>query len=494
MKGPGSSLDTKNPERTRDDSHKIVADTHDFCGAIMEEGSNVPPFSADHPMSNNPTTTRELYDRYVIPTYARFDLRLARGQGTEVWDEGGKRYLDFGAGIAVTSIGHAHPRVITAMQQQIGTLVHTSNLYYTRPQAELAERLVRLINEPAAPRGKVFFCNSGAEANEALYKLARKFGNDGLSPAPKHTVGEDVGPDQNRTGIITMLGSFHGRTLAGIAATGQEKVKKSFEPPVQGFAHVPYNDGPALLAAVQEPNTVAILLEPIQGEIGVNPATPRFLKLARDLCDRHGLLLMFDEVQCGLGRTGDWCGWKTLLGDGEIMPDAVSWAKGIAGGFPLGAIWVSDRSVTLKSGVTIPLCDLLGPGSHGTTFGGTPLVSSGANEVLSVIEEEGMLANARTVGAHAKKAIEAIGSPLIKDVRGIGLMIAYELVGDFAEKVPAAQKRSPSLVVVDACHEAGLLTVPSGTHAIRWLPPLNVSVAEIDEAAAILKSVLEKFV
>lgn len=433
-------------------------------------------------------TTRELYDRYVIPTYGRFDLRFSRGLGSEVWDEDGKRYLDFGAGIAVTSIGHCHPRVIARMQQQIGTLVHTSNLYYTRPQAELAERLVRLTCAPSEPRGKVFFCNSGAEANEALYKLARKFGNEGASPAPRHVVGEEVGPSQFRTGIVTMIGSFHGRTIAGISATGQEKVKKGFEPLLEGFVHVPFNDGPALLAAVQEPGTVAVLLEPIQGEIGVLPATREFLQLARDLCDRHGLLLMFDEVQCGLGRTGDWCGWKTLAGD-DFMPDACSWAKGIAGGFPLGAIWVSDRPVTLKTGATIPLCDLLGPGSHGTTFGGTPLVSTGALEVLSVIEEEGMLANARALGPRAVAAIEAIGSPLIQQVRGVGLMIAFELVPDFAERV-ATKDRAPSLFVVDRLHEAGLLTVPSGTHAIRWLPPLNVKASEIDEAAAILAGVL----
>jgi acetylornithine/N-succinyldiaminopimelate aminotransferase len=437
-------------------------------------------------------TTRELYDRYVIPTYARFDLRLARGRGAEIWDEDGKRYLDFGAGIAVTSIGHAHPRVIAAMQKQIGTLVHTSNLYYTRPQAELAERLVRLVCAPEPPRGKVFFCNSGAEANEALYKLARKFGNDGMPPAPKHTVGEMVAQEQNRIGIVTMIGSFHGRTLAGIAATGQEKVKKGFEPPVQGFSHIPFNDGPALLTAVQEPDTVAVLFEPIQGEIGVNPATPKYLKLARDLCDRHGLLMMLDEVQCGLGRTGDWCGWKTLMGNSEVMPDAVSWAKGIAGGFPLGAIWVSDRPVTLKSGETKPLCDLLGPGTHGTTFGGTPLVSAGANEVLAVIEEEGMLANAKTAGAHAKAAIEKIQSPLIKEVRGVGLMIAFELVDDFASKVPGIGAKLPSLVVVEALHAAGLLTVPSGAQAVRWLPPLNVTLAEIDEAAGMLENVLRK--
>ena len=437
-------------------------------------------------------TTRELYDRYVIPTYARFDLRFARGLGSEVWDEDGKRYLDFGAGIAVTSIGHCHPRVIATMQRQIGTLVHTSNLYFTRPQGELAERLVRLVCAPSAPRGKVFFCNSGAEANEALYKLARKFGNDGVSPAARHAVGEEIAPAPFRTGIVTMQGSFHGRTIAGISATGQEKVKKGFEPLLAGFVHVPFNDGPTLITAVEEPGTVAVLLEPIQGEIGVLPATPEFLRLARDLCDRHGLLLMFDEVQCGLGRTGDWCGWKTLAGS-DFMPDACSWAKGIAGGFPLGAIWVSDRPVTLKSGDTIPLCDLLGPGTHGTTFGGTPLVSAGANEVLAVIEEEGMLANARTLGPRAVAAIEAIASPLVKDVRGVGLMIAFDLVADFAQRVPA-KDRAPSLFIVDRLHEAGLLTVPSGTHAVRWLPPLNVKAHEIDEAAAILFTVLHKLI
>jgi acetylornithine/succinyldiaminopimelate/putrescine aminotransferase len=439
---------------------------------------------------NAPTSTRELYDRYVIPTYGRFDLKLARGRGSEVWDEDGKRYLDFGAGIAVTSIGHCHPRVVRVMQEQIATLVHTSNLYFTRPQATLAERLVRLTCTPEPPRGKVFFCNSGAEANEALYKLARKYGNEGLPPAPKHSVGELIAPEQNRHTVITMHGSFHGRTLAGIAATGQEKVKKGFEPLVQGFVQVEFNNGPALLEAVQDPGTVAVLLEPVQGERGIHPATPEFLRLARELCDRHGMLLMFDEVQCGLGRTGDWCGWKTLVGD--VMPDAVSWAKGIAGGFPLGAIWVSDRPVALKSGATIPLCDLLGPGSHGTTFGGTPLVSSGANEVLTVIEEEGMLENARALGPHAKAAIEAIASPLIREVRGVGLMLAFELVPDFVERVPAAAQRGPSLYVVDRLHEAGLLTVPSGTHAVRWLPPLNVSRAEIDEAAQILAKVLAK--
>jgi acetylornithine aminotransferase/acetylornithine/N-succinyldiaminopimelate aminotransferase len=430
------------------------------------------------------TTTRELYDRYVIPTYGRFDLKLARGEGTRVWDEEGKQYLDLGAGIAVTALGHCNPRVVETMQRQIGTLVHTSNLYYTRPQAELAERLVRYMGG----RGKVFFCNSGAEANEALYKLARKFGNEGMPPAGTHTVGELVEPCQYRHTIITMLGSFHGRTLAGIAATGQEKVKRGFEPPVQGFFHTTFNDSPALLAAVQDPAAVAILMEPIQGEIGVLPADPAFLKNARDLCDRHQMLLMFDEVQCGLGRTGDWCGWKAINPD--VMPDAVSWAKGIAGGFPLGAIWVSDRPVTLKTGEVKALCDLLGPGSHGTTFGGTPLVCAGANEVLAVIEEEGLLDNAKTLGTHAKNVIAGIESPLISEVRGVGLMIGFTLVKDFQDRVTIPAAKTPSIAVVEALHDAGLLTVPSGTHAVRWLPPLNVSRSEIDEAGAILARVL----
>lgn len=437
---------------------------------------------------NSQPATRELYDRYVIPTYGRFDLRLARGQGAVAWDEDGKRYLDFGAGIAVTSIGHCHPRVVAAMQAQIATLVHTSNLYFTRPQGELAQRLVRLASAPDEPRGKVFFCNSGAEANEALYKLARKFGHDGAPPPARHNAGEWISPDRERHGIVTMLGSFHGRTLAGISATGQEKVKKGFEPMVAGFRHVPFNDADALRAAVCERGTIAVLLEPIQGEIGVHPATADFLRLARELCDEYGLLLMYDEVQCGLGRTGDWCGWRTLAPDAP--PDAMSWAKGIAGGFPLGAIWVSDRPVTLADGSKKPLCDLLGPGTHGTTFGGTPLVCAGANEVLAVIEEEGMLANARALGPHAQAAINALRSPWIKEVRSVGLMLGIEFVADFPERAKLPPGKAPCLFMVERLHAAGLLSVPSGTHAIRWLPPLNVTRAEIEVGVEILRGVL----
>lgn len=428
--------------------------------------------------------TKELYDRFVMPTYGRFDLRLARGEGCRVWDEQGKEYLDFGAGIAVCSVGHSHPRLAEVMTRQAQTLIHTSNLYYTRPGGLLAKRLVDCVGHP----GKIFFCNSGAEANEALYKLARKFGNESVPPLPPRTHGEQVSVDSHRYEIITFENSFHGRTMAGIAATGQEKVKKGFEPITPGFVYAPFNDTQALLNAIS-PRTVAILLEPIQGESGVRPATPAFLKAVRRICDEHRLLMMVDEVQCGLGRTGDWCAWRTLAGN-DVVPDAISWAKGIAGAFPMGAIWAREVQIPLKSGSQISLADLLGPGSHGSTFGGTPLVSTVANEVLAIIEEEGLCANATRLGARAKEAIQGLNSPLIAEVRGVGLMIGIELVADFAAKT--GRDGTPSLTLVNLLHEAGLLTVPSGTHAIRWLPPLNVTEAEVDQAVDILRSVLQK--
>jgi len=432
------------------------------------------------------TPTIELFDSYVVPNYARFPLALERGEGAWVWDEAERKYLDFGAGIAVCSIGHCHPRVVEAMSRQIGRLVHTSNLYYTRPQGLLARKLVELVGQA----GKIFFCNSGAEANEALYKLARKYGNETVPAAPGHTVGELIEPLRSRHKIITFTGSFHGRTLAGISATGQEKVKKGFEPMVEGFAHVPFNDAPALLAAMNR-DVAAVLLEPIQGESGVHCASAHFLRILRNICDDYGALLMFDEVQCGLGRTGDWCGWRSIAP--EITPDAISWAKGIAGGFPLGAIWVRDRPLTLNSGGSVSLADLFGPGTHGTTFGGTPLVCTGALEVLRIIEEEGLLENARTMGACARESIAALESPLIAEVRGLGLMLGIQLVADFAARAGTGT-RPPSLWLVDRLHDAGLLTIPAGTHAIRWLPPLNVTREEVARAVEILAGVLERAV
>jgi len=400
-------------------------------------------------------STAELYRDYVMPTYGRFDLALARGEGTRVWDESGKAYLDFGAGIAVCSLGHAHPKLAKALAIHAAALIHTSNLYLNRPQGELARLIVDLVGLG----GKVFFCNSGAEANEGLYKLARKFG----SPTGRHE-------------IITFTNSFHGRTLGGISATGQEKVKTGFGPMVEGFVHVPFNDLAAVEAAIT-PKTVAILLEPVQGEGGINPATPEFLGGVRGLCDQHDLLLMFDEVQCGFGRTGDWCAWRTITPEG-VEPDAVSWAKGIAGGVPLGAFWAGNRITA-----TVPLCDLLGPGTHGTTYGGNPLVAAAGLAVLSTIQEEGLLENARNLGDHLMNELDFMNFPAIRLLRGVGLMIGIELNDLAGEGVP-------SIIATKALMAAGLLVIPSGERTIRLLPPLNITKSETDEALSILKQVL----
>jgi len=399
-------------------------------------------------MPNEQPSTAELYARHVVPTYGRFPLCLARGKGARVWDEDGREYLDFTSGIAVNAIGHAHPALQKAIAEQAGELVHTSNLFLTRPQALLAARLEKM----AGARGKVFFCNSGAEANEGLYKLARKHGG-------------------GRHGIITLDGSFHGRTLGGIAATGQSKVKLGFGPPVDGFVNVP----PRIecVANAVDETTAAILIEPIQGEGGVRPLTAGFLRALRKLCDAHGLLLFFDEVQCGLGRTGDWCGWHASGAD-DVVPDAVSWAKGIGGGFPLGAFWVRE-----------PYADLLGPGTHGTTYGGSPLACAAANAVFDTIEADNLLANARERGEQLREGAKTL--PLVREARGAGLLIGLE-IGDFApgqeETGTAALRLTLRLI------KAGLLVVPAGEQVIRLLPPLNVAPAECDEALRILREVL----
>ena len=400
-------------------------------------------------------STADLYRDYVMPTYGRFDLVLSRGDGAWVWDEAGKAYLDFGAGIAVCSLGHSHPKLSSAIADQAARLIHTSNLYMTRPQGELAKLIVDLVDLG----GKVFFCNSGAEANEGLYKLARKFG----APTGRHE-------------IITFTNSFHGRTLGGISATGQEKVKTGFSPLVEGFVHVPFNDLAAVEATIT-PRTVAILLEPVQGEGGINPATPEFLKGVRALCDKHDLLLMFDEVQCGFGRTGDWCAWRTIVPTG-VEPDAVSWAKGIANGVPLGAFWAGTRSTA-----TVPLCDLLGPGTHGTTYGGNPLVAAAGLTVLLTIQEEGLLENARNLGLRLINELQAMNLPAIRLVRGVGLMIGIELNDLTGEGLP-------SIIATKALMAAGLLVIPSGERTIRLLPPLNITKTEADQALAILREVL----
>ena len=417
-------------------------------------------------------STKQLFDEYVLPTYGRFPLCLERGEGSRVWDENGKEYLDFGAGIAVCSLGHSHPRLTEAIAAQAKTLGHVSNLYYTRLQGLLAQRIVGLVGAG----GRCFFCNSGAEANEGLYKLARRFGNL-TSPIGRYEV-------------VTFHQSFHGRTLAGIAATGQEKVRKGFEPLTPGFVQATYNDLSSVRAVLNE-QSAAILLEPIQGESGIVPATPEFLRGLRQLCDERNLLLLLDEVQCGFGRTGDWCAWRSL-GAPEVVPDAVSWAKGMAGSFPMGAFWVRDRAVTLQDGTEARLGDLFGPGTHGTTFGGNPLGCAAALTTFAVIEEEDLLANAQAMGTLAKEMLARLDSPWVKEVRGVGLMIGLELDGAalHARKVFVGSDRSPALQLVDRLQEAGLLAVPSGTHVFRWLPPLNVTRAEVTRAIEILANVL----
>ncbi|HRJ73286.1 MAG TPA: aspartate aminotransferase family protein [Terrimicrobiaceae bacterium] len=387
----------------------------------------------------------DLYAEYVMPTYGRFDVDIAGGEGGRVWDYDGHEFLDFGAGIAVCSLGHAHPEVTAAVAKQAGTLVHTSNLYRTAPQAELARRLV----EVTGP-GKIFFCNSGAEANEGLIKITRKFGSD-----------------TGRYEIITFQNSFHGRTMAGISATAQEKVKKGFAPLLEGFVHLPYGDLDAVRAAIG-PKTAAILIEPVQGEGGIHIATAEFLRGLRKLCDENNLLLLFDEIQCGLGRTGEWCGWKSLAPD--IMPDGVSWAKGIANGFPLGAFWASSNR---------GLADLLGPGTHGTTYGGNPVCCAAALKVLEIIERDGLLANAIAQGARLSASLRALNNPRIAEVRALGLMVGMEL----AEGLSA-------LDTVKALMAAGLLTIPAGERVVRLLPPLNVSAGEIGRAVGIIARVL----
>ena len=411
-----------------------------------------------------PSTT-DLYREYVMPTYGRFDLSLERGEGTRVWDEAGKEYLDFGAGIAVCSLGHSHPKLAKAISEQATKLVHTSNLYLTRPQAELAKMIVDLVGLG----GKAFFCNSGAEANEGLYKLARKFG----SPSGRYE-------------IITFTNSFHGRTLGGISATGQEKVKTGFAPLVEGFVHVPFNGLSAVEAAIT-PKTVTILLEPVQGEGGINPATPEFLKGVRALCDKHDLLLMFDEVQCGFGRTGDWCAWRTIASSG-VEPDAVSWAKGIANGFPLGALWAGSRNSGPDANGSDrgPLSDLLGPGTHGTTYGGNPLASTAGLTVLRAIGEEGLLENARNLGTYLLMKLEAMNLPAIRSLRGVGLMVGIEL----NDLDTGGEVGPPAIRITKELMKTGLLVIPSGERTIRLLPPLNITKAEADEALMILKNVL----
>ncbi|HXD00455.1 MAG TPA: acetylornithine transaminase [Verrucomicrobiae bacterium] len=412
---------------------------------------------------NETAEVQSLFQRHVVPTYARFDVVLSHGSGSRVWDTAGRSYLDLGGGIAVSTLGHSPAAITDALIEQSRRLVHVSNLYYHAPQGRLAQALVNLIGP-----GKCFFCNSGAEADEGLFKLARKFGHD-----------------EGRFEVITAFNSFHGRTLAGIAATGQEKVKKGFEPAVPGFRHVPFNDLAAARAAIS-PATAAILIEGVQGEGGVNMATPEYLLGLRQLCDEKKLLLLFDAVQCGHFRTGRFQSYQRILegvpGGESFLPDGIAMAKALGGGFPMGAFWVRQ-----------PYADLLGAGSHGTTFGGTPLGCAVALKILDVIQREKLADNARDLGEHLRAGLERLAQKypgVIKSVRGLGLLLGFELAAD----IPAfsGEGKSPAVRFINLLHTAGALAIPAGTHVVRLLPALNLRRAEADEGLAIIESVAAK--
>ncbi len=406
-------------------------------------------------------TTFEKTEQFVLGNYGRFPVAMSRGEGARIWDEAGQEYLDFCTGIAVCSLGHSHPVLVNAITEQAGQLLHCSNLYHIPQQSELAQFIVEQAMELP---GKVFFCNSGAEANDGAVKTARKYHYDQTGT-------------NDRYEIITCQQSFHGRTLGGIAATGQEKVKVGFDPLLPGFVHIPFNDAEALREAVTD-KTAAILFEPIQGEGGITPATAEFFQTAAELRDEHGLLLMYDEVQCGFGRTGDWCGWRTILRDSGVVaePDVVTWAKGMGGGFPIGSFWVSDRCAAA-----------MGPGTHGSTFGGTPLASTASLAVLREIQSSGCMAQIPQLEAKVKARVAGWDYPQIAGVRGVGLMLGFQVNLD---TLPEGEQTP--IYLVKLLMAAGLLTVPAGADIVRWLPPLNVTEAEIDEAFEKFESVLDQ--
>ena len=433
---------------------------------------------------------RAAFEKLVVPSYARFDLALERGDGSYVWDVDGRRYLDLAGGIAVCSLGHAHPEITAALAEQSARLIHVSNLYYNELQARLAKRIVDLI----AP-GRVFFCNSGAEANEGLFKFARKFGHEGTAVSePPGRSGDRPSLEPGRFEIITTFDSFHGRTLAGIAATGQEKVKKGFEPAVAGFKHVPFNDLEAMRAAITR-STIAILIEPIQGESGITIATPEYLLGLRKLCDEHNLLLLFDEVQAGHFRTGKFQSWQRILEVGAIdpnrrggsvnrpyLPDGVAMAKSLGGGFPIGAFWLREKHA-----------DVLSPGTHATTFGGTPLACAVALKILDVIERENLAENARRLGDFLLNELRSLAKKypkIVREVRGVGLMIGIE----FEPKLLAftREEKLPSIQIVNRLHEKNVLTVPAATSVIRLLPALNLRPEEAEEGVRAIEKLVEE--
>jgi predicted acetylornithine/succinylornithine family transaminase len=382
-----------------------------------------------------------------IPVFGAPQVVFSRGSGTELWDVDGKRYLDFLCGLAVTSLGHANPVVTEAIAHQAATLLHVSNLFANDIAPQAALRINALLAEATGADGQVFFCNSGAEANEAALKLARKFGGRG------------------RHSVISAYGSFHGRTLASLAATGQPAKHEPFFPMPDGFRHATFNDVVALEAAI-DPSVAAVLLEPVQGEGGVLPADPQYLRDVRALCDERGLLLMMDEVQTGYGRTGKWFGFQHA----GIVPDVVTMAKAMGNGFPVGAMWAKRE-----------IAAVFQPGDHGSTYSGTALATAVVNAVIDEMRRIDAPAVAAQRGAELSAKLSAV--PGVAGVRGAGLLLAVELAAGIDAKA-----------VYGRLLANGLVTNAVTATALRLAPPYTVSTAEIDEAVEILRTTLQEFV
>ena len=388
----------------------------------------------------------ELSEQYLMPTYRPLPVAFVKGEGCTLTDADGNEYLDFVAGIAVVGVGHGHPRLAQAICEQAARIVHTSNLYLIEPQARLAERLFEL-----SFADRAFLCNSGAEANEAAIKLARKWAALNL-------------PAEQRT-IVTAEASFHGRTLATVAATGQERYQKPFVPLPPGFTHVPYDDVGAIEAALEEESVCAVMLEPIQGEGGINVPSDTYLPAVRELCDRHGILLILDEIQTGLGRTGRWFGCEHW----GVAPDIMTLAKSLGGGFPIGACLAAGEVACAFE-----------PGDHASTFGGNHLACAAALAALEIIEEEGLVENSRAMGELLTGRLTELaeGCARVDHVRGRGLLLGLQLTDNSAPQVQAE------------CLEAGLIVNAIGEDVIRLAPPLVVSAEECERAVAVLSDAL----
>ncbi len=391
--------------------------------------------------------TVEKSDTFIFNTYARLPVVFVKGEGATLFDDNGKSYTDFLAGIAVCSLGHSHPRLAEVISEQASTLLHVSNLFYTAPQADLAEMLIK--NSFA---DKVFFANSGAEANEAANKLARKYSkNKG---------------NENRYKIISMKQSFHGRTMATLSATGQEKVQDGFSPLVEKFIHVPFNDLKALEEAI-DPGVCAVMMEPIQGEGGIVPADPDYMKGVRNLCDKHGILLIFDEIQTGMGR----CGTLFAHEHYDVKPDIMTLAKALGNGFPIGAMLATNEAA---AGFSL--------GSHASTFGGTPLATRCALEVLTLISDPDFLAQVRDTGLYFKSVLSRLRAnhpSLVREVRGEGLLIGLEMTRDASK-------------IVSMCLKKGFIINAIQGNILRFAPPLIITIEQIDALAGALDSIFKE--